>query len=115
MMNTPGRNRRLEFLEKTKLPGRVQLADLLRERIADTLNFLERIVRDTPGDFLFGERLHDPRARLVSADLERIFALQFEECSDFSQDVGNFRFGHRNEITWAPRWRQNESPRLPDW
>ena len=75
----------------------MQLRDLLRERLANALHFLQRAGLDALGEFAFAERLDHPRAGLVGAGLEGILPLQLQQGADLGQNGGNLGFVHREK------------------
>ena len=90
----PRFNRRLQLLEKLQPARRVQLRDLLHERLAKPLDRPEFARRDQPRQFRFLDRLQRPRARLIRAHLKRVLALQLEQRPDLRQHIGNFVLLH---------------------
>ena len=73
-LDQAGLDGRLQFLEKNQFPRGMQLADFLRERIADALDRLQPSLADERGEFVVSDRLKGAGTGLIGADLERILA-----------------------------------------
>ena len=88
---------RAQFLEELQRPGLDQFLDLRGDRLPDAGDFLKRFqvgeVRDiaAPGLELTG-------GIRVSADLERVLALQFEKRRDLLEHVRDRRLVHRSIV-----------------
>jgi hypothetical protein len=88
---------RAQILEEFQRPGLNQFLDLGRDRLSDSRNFFQRLFVGEVGD-IPAKGFERTRGVGVSADLERVLALQFEKRRDLLEHVRDRRLVHRSIV-----------------
>ena len=69
----------------------------VRQRRSDAFDGEQLVRTDQPDELRLLERFEHSRARLISAHLERILSLQFEQQTNLREYVRDFVFGHASK------------------